>query len=222
MKKTLVGTLALLAGAFAVHAQGTVKLGNYGALSTYLYVSYKATPTSTGVPLGGANSGPTPTLANAAAEVANGNDWTVALYGAIGSGLSSTALSPSGTTATFANGITDSTAGTWATTAYASFGTATTYAGTIATIQLYAWYNEGGQIGSYAQAATDGVPVGYSATANVSLGGNQDPNIGGPPVTAPKMPEALGNFSVAAPEPSTIALGVIGASAFLMRLRRKS
>jgi len=224
MKKTLVGTLALLAGAVAVHAQGSVALGNYGTLTgslNYLYVTYKAT----GTELGGASTGPTATLNNYnnAAVLADGNDWTVALYGAVGSGLSSGALSPTGATATFANGVTDATAGTWVTVSVAQIGTATTYAGTVATIQLVAWYNEGGAITSLATALADGVPTGQSATANISLGGPQNPTVGGPPATAPKLPDSLGNFSVAGvPEPSTIALGVIGASAFLMRLRRKS
>jgi len=42
---------------------------------------------------------------------------------------------------------------------------------------------------------------------------------------APGFEPQFANFNVSAaavtPEPSTIALGVIGASAFLMRLRRK-
>jgi hypothetical protein len=217
MKRTIT-MLALLAGAYAVHAQGTVSFANYGT-STYLYVSYRP---ATGSPqaLGGSTTGPTPTAGNYAALTGNGLDWTVALYGAAGSGDAMSTLSPlPGATATFANGVNDGTAGTWASSAVINVP-GTTGAGSTATVQLYAWYNEGGLITSYAAAVAAGVPSGYSGLANVTLGGVEP---SGPPATAAALPVAqLGNFTVQAiPEPSTIALGVIGASTFLMRLRRK-
>jgi hypothetical protein len=221
MKKSLVGMLALLAGAYAAHAQGTVSLANYGVLSTYINVSFKPTVGSA-VLLGGSATGPAPTLLNYAAETGNGNDWTVQLYGAVGSGLAAGSLSPlAGATSTFANGSTDPQAGTWFSKAVANVGPAGTLAGTVATVQLYAWYNDGGTITSYATALADGVPTGSSITENVSLGG---PNATGPDTTPPGLPTPQNlSFNVTAtPEPSTIALGVIGASAFLMRLRRKN
>jgi hypothetical protein len=209
MKKSLTGMLVLLAGAFAVHGQGAVAFGNYGALNTYLYVSYKG-----GTKLGGANTGGTGNATDygLAADIANGNYWSVQLYGAVGSGLASSALSPvAGITATLANGVNDKTAGTWASSLNGSFASAPN--GTVATVQVYAWYNEGGTVTSYATALADGLPTGSSAPANVTLGA--------PPGTPGPLPEGLGNIVVAVPEPSTIALGVMGASAFLMRLRRK-
>jgi len=217
MKRTIT-TLALLAGAFAVHAQGTLSFANYGSgESSYVYVYYKPSVTSpTSTALGGSAAGVTPTLSNYGSLVGNGTDWTIALYGAPGGGDSANALSLlPGATTTFANGTGDPTAGTWFSQAIIGVpGTAGN--GSVATIQLYAWYNEGGLITSYAQALADNVPTGFSGTANITLGG--------PPATPANLPlGALGDFNVIAPtpEPSTIALGVIGASTFLMRLRRK-
>ncbi len=216
MKKSITGVLTLLAGACAVHAQGTVSLANYLALSSYINVSYKATAAG----LGGSSTGPTPTLQNFASEVGNGNNWTVALYGAAGAGDASSTLLPLGISSTFANGVSDGVAGTWYT------GVSAAVPGTVeggqATVQLYAWYNGGGVLTTYAAALAAGVPTGESATATIaSLGGT--PVGGGTPVVPASLPATLGNFTVttSVPEPSTIALGVMGASAFLMRLRRK-
>jgi len=215
--------LALLAGAYAVHAQGTVSFVNYGG-AAYLYVSYKPAVGSPQL-LGGSLAGPTATQANYAQLTGNGADWTVALYGAAGAGDAASALSPlPGATATFAasDGVGAGVPGTWASAVVATVP-GTTGAGSMATVQLYAWYNAGGSITSYAQAVADGVPYGSSMLANVSLGGTEPT---GPPATAANLPVAgLGNFNLSAPtttpEPSTIALGIIGASTFLMRLRRK-
>ncbi len=212
MKKTITGALTLLAGASAVYAQGTISMANYGVLNTYLYVSYKAAGVAA-VELGGSAVGPAATTSNYNLETANGNDWSVQLYAA--PGLNATTLLPvAGSTVTLATAPTQ--IGTWASTVIASIpGTTGGSTGT-ATLELYAWYNAGGAITSYATALADGVPTGTSAIATITgLGG------GNPPATAPSLPEGLGNIVVAVPEPSTIALGVMGASAFLMRLRRK-
>jgi len=208
MKKTITGALTLLAGASAVYAQGTISMANYGVLSPYLYVSYK----TAGDYIGG-GTGPAPTPGNYASEVGNGADWTVQLYAA--PGLNATSLSAvPGATVTLESGA--FTAGTWASTLIATLpGTTGGSTGT-ATLELYAWYNAGGTITSYAAAQADNVPTGTSAIADITgLGG------GSPPATAPELPESLGNIIVSpTPEPGTIALGVMGASAFLMRIRR--
>jgi len=232
MKKSLTGIVALLAGAFVAHSQGTVSFGNY-LTSSYVYVSLKSGSTST--PIGGATStAPGP---SAAADVGNGNEWTVALYGAAGTGDAASTLLPllqedgvTPVTATLAGGAgaasPDTVAGTWSSTEYGVVP-GTTGNGS-ATVQVYAWYNDGGTLTSYSAAKTAGVPTGFSATANVSgsLGG-PNPSGGAPLFPAALPGAALGNFSlsggsvVTTPEPSTIALGVMGASAFLLRLRKK-
>ncbi len=212
MKKSITGVVALLAGAFVAHSQGTVSFGNYLALSPYIYVSLGSTK------LGGsaANTGV------AANDTGSGADWTVALWGASGSGDTAAAVAANGNlaTATLETGTGDATPGTWLSTTAAVIP-GTTLAGQAVTLQVAAWYNDGGTLTSYAAAQGAGMPVGLSALANGTTGG---PNTSGPPSTAPALPTGLGNISLSSsviPEPSTIALGVMGASAFLLRLRKK-
>jgi hypothetical protein len=214
MKKTLTGVVALLAGAFVAHSQGTVSMANYLVLSKYIYVSYNGTK------LGGTSGAPAGT---ATANVGKGGDWTVALYGNVGLGdasstlLECTVAGGGNATATFAPGApSDATAGTWASSVIAQIPN-TTLAGQGSTVQLDAWYNAGGTITTYAAATVKG----QSALGNVTSPGGTNPG-GGPAITPPNLP-ALGNFNVIGtiPEPSTIALGVMGASGMLLRLRRK-
>jgi hypothetical protein len=223
MKKSLTGVVALLAGAFVAHSQGTVAFGNYTAFSSpnYMYVSLGSTK------LGGTATGPAGTQGNYAAETGNGTEWSVALYGAAGSGDAGSTLAPLNTAltggvpvvATLADGSSDGVVGTWYSGA-SGVVPSTTGDGAAATVQVYAWYNAGGTLTSYAAAKTAGVPTGFSATGNVTLGG---PQTGAPPALPAAMPQ-LGNIGLTAsvvPEPSTIALGIMGASAFLLRLRKK-
>jgi len=229
MKKSLTGAVALLAGAFMAHSQGTVSFVNYGSGNAYVYVSLKSGSTTT--PIGGATGG---VGNNPSADVGDGNQWTVALYGAAGAGDAASTLLPLlqepvapatvglPVTATLAGGAAANDppqyAGTWYTTEYGVVPSGTT--GGAATVQVYAWYNAGGTITSYAAAVAAGNdPHGFSATANVTSLGGPEPT--GPAATAAALPN-VGNFSVTGvPEPSTIALGVMGASAFLLRLRKK-
>jgi len=214
MKKTLTSTLALLAGAVAVHAQGSVSFANY-LTGSYLYVSYKASPSATPVNIGGVpGTYPTPTMNNWAAEVGNGVAWTVQLWGAAGASATLTEANALETASLAQGGVNDNLAGTWVSTAVASIAGVAN--GGAATLELVAWYNAGGAITDFATAQADYVPTGTSATITA--------NLGAPPAPPTALPvTALGNFSVmAVPEPSTIALGVIGASAFLVRLRRKN
>jgi hypothetical protein len=87
--------------------------------------------------------------------------------------------------------------------------------GTSVWVGIAAWYSAGGAT-SYASSVADSTVGGFvESTGPVALGGGS---------SAPAGLAGLGltSFSLAStPEPSTIALGVIGASAFLMRLRRK-
>jgi hypothetical protein len=86
-------------------------------------------------------------------------------------------------------------------------------------VGIAAWYTGGSSsINSYASAVTAQDPTGFvESSGPVTIGSAPSPagNLQGG--------DGLTSFSLATttPEPSTIALGVIGASAFLMRLRRK-
>jgi hypothetical protein len=218
MKKSITGVVALLAGAFVAHSQGTISLGDYlaGPSGGYVYVSLGTTP------LGGTASH----TGNSSTDTGDGNDWTVALYGAAGNGATTLAplLQENNTpaTANLESGPSsgDNTPGTWATAVYGVVpGNGGN--GQAATVQLYAWYNDNGTYTSYSAAQTAGVPTGFSAVANTTTGG---PGTSGPAGTPTALPNGLGNITLtptASPEPSTIALGVMGASAFLLRLRKK-
>jgi hypothetical protein len=222
MKKTLTGVVALLAGAFVAHSQGlgTVTMGNYFAQSpgSYIYVSYNGTKlggTTTGAPTG------TPT-----ANVGKGDDWTVALYGNAGSGDAASTLTEctvSGSpgtfaTATFADGTTDKKLGTWYSGTIAAIP-GTTGGGQAATLQLYAWYNNGGTVTSYAASVAANGVNGKSALENLASTGG--PETGLPPALPGNIPAFPAFIVSGVPEPSTIALGVMGASGMLLRLRRK-
>lgn len=219
MKRPITGLVALLAGAFVAYSQGLgpggwVSFVNYGGFTSYIYVRLGSTK------LGGSDTGPPSTTANYASETANGNDWTVALYGAAGNNDLASSLLPLLTasgkpvTAPLANAVTDVVPGTWFSTAVGDVpGTVGNQA---ATVQVYAWYNDGGVYTSYAAAQAARVPTGFSATGNVITGGNVT---GSPPYTPAVLP-AFGTITLT-PEPSTIALAVLGASAFLLGLGRK-
>lgn len=98
---------------------------------------------------------------------------------------------------------------------------------TKATVALACWYNAGETITSLADAKTAGVPYGESAAFNIKNLGlpssietayNGTPS----PATTPANMTGLTSFSLTqVPEPSTIALGVMGACAFLARRRKK-
>jgi hypothetical protein len=215
MKKITIGAMSLLAGAQMVHAQGAVNFENYNnaSLANYIFVGFQPAVGSA-VLIGGKGTGaPAPTLSNYAMETGNGADWTVQLYGTLGASQPVSSLTPlAGITTTLETGTSsDNTPGTWSSTLLATFTGAAN--GAPATIALYAWYNDGGAIANFTTALADGVPTGSDAPMTVVLGASP-----APPAFLPQ----LGNFNVSAtPEPSTIALGVIGASTFLMRLRRK-
>jgi hypothetical protein len=182
-----------------------------------------------GEPLGGSVTGSGPTA------YGNGNAWTIALYASTSSSTavalttadevaSSTFLNYGGTgTANILEAPTvgggPGYAGGWALNFGA--GTATALPGTesgsagSAQVQLAAWYSGGG-VTSYATAVRDGLPAGASEVGILnglgSSNGSLAPDLAGLGITS---------FSLAvSPEPSTMALGVIGALAFLMPLRR--
>jgi len=89
--------------------------------------------------------------------------------------------------------------------------------GTFVSVGLAAWYTDGGLYGSYAAAVDAQQPAGYSISANqLALGTQIEP----PVFITPGL--GLYSFSLATiPEPSTMALGLIGAGTCLLRLCRR-
>jgi len=163
----------LLAGAAIVHAQGQVSFANYFSSGNYVTVEYN------GHAVGGsaANTG-------TAADTADGADWSVQLYGAAGSGVAVTALTPavlSGTTSTAVTatlaGVGAPYLGQWNSGAIGDI--TGTVAGGPATVAVAAWYNNNGTISSITAAQAAGFANGFSATGNVTTGG------------APNLPAAL-------------------------------
>ncbi len=233
MKKSLI-IASLLAGAIGVYAQGYL---NWNANSTWSISVYSpqvatagviqtgdspqdvpaGTVTYTGGWIGGGASpgtgvGPTPNPGPGGYNYQAAGGFEIGLY----VDTSSAAV------------LTDITSGTPAATTGISDGgigfissvteIPSLSSGQLVNVGLGAWYTSAGTIGSYAAAVAAQVPAGYNiSTAQLALG-----SLTGTPVTiGPSL--GLTSFSLATtvPEPSTIALGVIGASAFLMRLRRK-
>jgi hypothetical protein len=240
MKKSIT-ILALLAGAVGAYAQGTLTFGDYGngftidvfspqlltpGVSTHGNSPYDApvgATVYTGVGLGGSATGTGPTA------YGNGALWTVALYAAPGvnnsTGLAAAELAgtpivtslfqTSGGTGVLNTGTAGAdSAGVWALN-FESIAP-TVFPGFTggATLQLEAWYNGGASKLTYAASPTSGSSIIGEIAA---LGGT-----GSPPATTPNLAASgITSFSLTTtPEPSTIALGVIGASTFLFRRRK--
>ncbi len=187
MKKSMTGVVALMAGAFAVHCQeGKISFANYLATSPYIYVSLGTimiggSAPNTGVPVN---------------YTGDGNDWTVALWGGP-VGDSSAQLRANGNlaTATLENGAGDSTPGTWVSDEIAGIPGTSTQSSEYASVQLAAWYNDGGTITSYAAAQAAGVPVGLSVVATA-----YDQGLGAFQQVAPPLPSGeLGNIILSFP-----------------------
>lgn len=94
-------------------------------------------------------------------------------------------------------------------------------------VGLAAWYNAGGLYTTLAQAQTAGAPWGESGV--VLIGGLGEPasvntaaHVNNNQPSTPAEPYGINSFSLAStPEPSTIALGLMGVGAFLARRRKK-
>jgi hypothetical protein len=146
-----------------------------------------------------------------------GSDFTVELYGAAGynTPLANLAALPQYTSQL----STSSTqGGTFATVSLSSDPGIPGTTGNEATVALYAWWNVGGTTLAEDQAGAG--PWGVSPLDNITaLGGL------GSPASTPEDVLGLQSFSLVAPtaivpEPSTIALAVMGASALLFRRRK--
>jgi len=211
--------MALLAGAVTGYSQGQISMFDYG--STFAIQIFTASsPAASTVPV---TYGGFTTSEQQGNDANNDNPGTASYSGTpLGSGYDLELLAgPAGTALANLTVVPGSLVNTWLTGSAAGYWNSTTLASipgvtTTATVAIAAWNNEGGTITTLAGAqATPNDPWGISSTATTSaLGfGSQQP---------PFLPAGITSFSLGTtPEPSTIALGVVGASAFLMRLRRK-
>jgi hypothetical protein len=224
MKKLAI-TISLLAGATCGYSQGSINWTDYDAatsgpppLGSFYIEIWGPNSSNTRITGNTANDLPAGSQTYPGSTLLSGSGYEVGLYLSTTSAGVQSAVT-SGTpvaTDTFMTG--SGNAGAWTynalTVADSSIG-----AGTAVFVELAAWSTAQGAT-SYAAALTEGVAAGYSnpSTGTTTLGG------GSPPTTAGTL-AGIGltdfNLTTSTPEPSTIALGVIGASAFLMRLRRK-
>jgi len=191
-----------------------------------------------GVRIGGAGSGASAAggvPGTAASGYANGDNFNVELYAGAGTLTTFSSLSPVAASLAQLPDVNDGASysglyfnpgsGTLHLTGTGTGGQAPTVAiGSPVTFAFAAWYNGGSTATSLATAIADGYPYGISPLGTENAGGGT----GNPPFlpgAGDSLTTAGGitSFSLvtATPEPSTIALGVVGASAFLMRLRRK-
>jgi len=228
MKKTLIIS-ALLAGATGAYAQGTIVFSdNLSTFQIHIYAPQVADP-SVQVTGNAANDKPAGTQAGytgglvgggTGAGLNNGADISVELY-ALGGGTSAASLSSLLPVSQYTSvGYTVAAgAGLFKAVSPAGDPGIPNSANGNATVALAAWFNGGGAYTSLAAAQAANQPAGESPVAFISgLGGFVPP--GGTPDTPPPL-TGIQSFSLTTttPEPSTIALGVMGASAFLLRRR---
>jgi hypothetical protein len=223
MKKSLT-VVALLAGAVSVYSQGTFTLNDYAAPAFQIGIFNTQTTASTPVTYNGvtvmeirgnpsgthfgqeANGGTTVYSSYAGLS---GTGWDAEVLVGAGNNDSVSSLTETGVIENFyTGGLAGLFMGNQVVAASGVAGAAT--------VAVAAWANTGtaGAANSLAQAITDGYAWGISAPGNLTLATGA--------ASPPLLPSTVTSFSLGTvPEPSTIALGVIGASAFLMRLRRK-
>jgi len=241
MKKTLIA-VSIMAGAAGAYAQGEVNWADsQSGMSISILSPSVGTPTTeetgqtaldnpagatvyTGGYIGGALTGngtgigPTPAVGGYdSIDYQNAGNFTAGLYiSTSAAGLTAAILT--GAPAATAPLLGGFDAGLYSTTVSPYLSGLSI--GTPVFVGIAAWYSGGGATSfatSYAESLAGDSVQGYVETdAPVALGG-------GTGVPASLAGLGLTSFSLAGavPEPSTIALGVIGASTFLMRLRRK-
>lgn len=222
---------ALLAGAVSVYSQGQLEFNDYGTTSGWGIVIFgvqasgnntavtfngytvneeQGNPTLAAYPQEGPLAPGTTVYASANPLAGSGYDVQALVAAGANQPLSALALTGPVETGFYSGG----NAGLWLASVGETTGVAASPAS--ATVAIAAWANTGvdGPATTLAQAQGYGYAWGISSLGTTVL--TAAPNI------PTEYPAAVTSFSLGVvPEPSTIALGVIGASAFLLRLRRK-
>jgi hypothetical protein len=219
MKKLTLTTIALLV-AISAFPQGQITLNNREA-GVLLAPIYGVIPgreteqlrgnTATGLPTGNQTYGAAPLL--------GGSGFTFALWGgASDSSLQQALATTTGNTTSFRTGATP--------TGFTLAGSPVVQipgvpAGQTARLQVRVWDNMGGTITSWDAALAAGTATGTSAIfTSRTLGGTApDGSIFIPPTALFGM-ESF-NLAVPVPEPSTIALGILGGLGTLVLIRRR-
>jgi len=228
MKKVVI-TLSLLAGATAAYSQGQINWSDYqAAQSTPPLPAFLITVWAPGSFTPGTGSPGSATYANTANDLPSGSamyggaplgaGYEIGLY----TGLTAAAVQSAitgGTAIATAPFETGANAGGWDFTGSLTATDPNNASGAAVFVGLAAW-STADSASTYAQAKSQGVATGFEVSTGTTTEGG-----GGTPPATPGTLAGIGltDFAVttSVPEPSTIALGVIGASTFLMRLRRK-
>jgi len=225
MKKTITA-IALLAGAVSGYSQGDINFNNFETgfkqpiynvqatgNATVTYNGYTVTEeqgsTATATPSGGAQA--VTYTGTGLQDSTTGIGYDIQLLAFTGTASSLSQLSLVGGVYNF------STASAGAGYISSAVPVAVTASGGTATIAIAAWNNELGTVTTLAAAQAAGDPWGISELTTINS------------VVSPATPTAMSTASnlalsfslgTATPEPSTIALGVIGASTLLFRRRK--
>lgn len=214
MKKSLI-TLAAIAFAASVFGQGQVQLLNRqttdvggGTVYSPIFGPEPGNPTlrkSGGIPTGNPSGNQ---VYNGAPL--SGTGFTAALWFAAGTGQPESALQPATGVNTFRTGT---SAGFLTTGPVATLPGVT---GGRVTLQLRVWDNMGGTVTSWDQAlARQDVAKGFSDLFSPTLA------VGVPPGTPPVL-QNMPSFNLTiVPEPSTIALSILGGLGTLLLIRRR-
>jgi len=215
--KKLVITLSLLAGATAGYSQGQLNWSDYqGAANGLPAFSIEVFEAGTGGPGNTSGDLPPGTATYSGAPLSSPGE-TIGLYDGTTASAAQNALVSGLPLATDTFNNANAFPGRWDVSGSLTATDFSNPSGTPVFVELAAWQ---GGYASYSAALAAGAAVGLSGVSSgtTTLGGGGTP----PAVSGTLAGIGLQSFALqSVPEPSTIALGVIGASTFLMRLRRK-
>ena len=216
MKKTLIFASSMMA-AFSAFSQGTINFNNFLGATTLRAPIFDVEPgnptvSKQGNPSTGAFPVGTTTYGGA---LLTGTQFTVQLWGKVGASVPENQLELLATT-TFRTGTGAGLVNALANTIVPNAPLdGTSYKGTF---QIRAWNNTGG-IANWAAATSNPiVPRGVSNLVSPAgdLGGT-----GTPPAATPTLVGLVGFNLYIVPEPSSIALGVLGLGTLMFLRRRK-